>query len=244
MNSCCAQYYIIPQETNCEILDLSTAECNKCSCDCGYLQFESLAPYMSKLSNVNTREEDHINLEAKLRQQIVEVSRLFDVLTNSPQGSFSKAHYQIIKLYGDGSRYLKIPKYIKGTLELYTGEGYKINENSYADIDGYLVLNPCSSKETSCGCTSNCGQHQKTILPAGWKGCLQAKAKFGEDCSISAVRMAIRDYIIELNSFGDAKETNAQGLPVSRGFRAPYSWTSLIDELKRQKTFKNQFSFA
>lgn len=245
MNSCCTLYHIDPQTLG-EPVDIKIEECSGCKCDCGYIQFENLIPYLTKLTNNYTDNQEHINLEAKLRQQVIEISRLFDAQTRVEPGTYSKAHYKIIKLYGDGSRYLKIPEFVKNSLELYTDNGYLINSNSYAYIDGNLVIRPCEHLNSSCGCTNVCGMYQADRLPIGWKGCFQAKAKFGKECSDFAVQLAIKDYILEHNTFGDAKEANFQGFPVSRGFRVPYSWSSLVNTYLQNKlsSLENSFGFA
>lgn len=244
MNSCCTQYYTIPTDeepvilTECEIVN------NSCTCHCGYILYESLAPYLTKLTNNAIKDEDYINFEAKLRQQIIEVSRLFDVETKSEPGTYSKAHYKIITLSGDGTRYLKIPEYIPGTLELYTIDGYLINPNSYIYKDGFLIFNPCQNHTTTCGCSSSCGIYEKQISSPGWNGCFQAKAKFGHECADYAVQLAIRSYIIEYNTYGDVKETNYQGLPISRGFKVPHSWSVTVQKYLETKRSFNAFAFA
>lgn len=244
MNSCCTLYHIDPSTLNQEPVDLTLEECSDCDCHCGYIQFESLAPYLTKLSNTATKDEDHINLEAKLRQQILEVSRLFDVETKSEPGTYSKAHYKVIKIYSDGSRYLKIPEHVNGTLEVYTSDGYLINPQSYGYKDGFLINYPCVSDGVTCGCTDSCGIHQKQNLPPGWNGCLQVKAKFGKECSDYAVQLAVRSYIIEYNTYGDVKETNFQGLPIGRGFKIPHSWSATVQKYLENKRFNNTFAFA
>lgn len=244
MNSCCTRYYTIPEVTG-ERIQLDTLEsCGACDCHCGYILYESLAPHMSKLMNDHTNDDDHNILEAKLRQQIVEVSRMFDLETLAKPGEHSKAHYQIIKLFGDGTRYLKIPEYVDGTLELYTKDGFIINPESYEYKDGFLILNPCINHTSSCGCVDSCGMYQKQNYPPGWNGCLQARAKFGKECSDYAVQLAVRLYIIELNSYGEVRETNYQGLPISRGFKVPHAWDVAVRTYKDKKQSFNTFAFA
>lgn len=245
MNSCCTQFYTIPQTNEKPVDILSLVSCvDRCDCNCGYILYESLAPHMSKLTNEYTKNEDHIALEAKLRQQIIEVSRLFDLETSSRPGEHSSAHYKILKLYGNGSKYLKIPEFVDGTLQLYTADNYLINPDSYAYIDGFLVLNPCVDHSSSCGCTDGCGSYSSTVLTPGWTGCLQAYAKFGKECADQAIQLAIKLYIIELNSYGEVKETNFQGLPIARGFKLPHAWESTIKNYKDKKRAYNTFAFA
>lgn len=245
MNSCCTVFYINDEDSNSALELEEDQQCDECKCHCGYIQFESLAPYMTELSNNFTQDDDYLILEAKLRQQIIEVSRLLDVETNAEFGEYSKAHYKIIDLIGNNTSYLKIPEYVPNTLELYKN-GILINPDSYAYKDGFLIMNPCGNDNntSSCGCTNDCGSHRSEILPKGWKGCYKAKAKFGKICSDPVVQLAVRSYLIELNTYGDVKETNYQGLPISRGFKKPDAWVSLIEKYSNKKKFFNQFGFA
>lgn len=243
MNSCCTTYHIDPIELG-QPIDLDSQECSSCTCHCGYIQFETLAPHIKQLTTGITQDDDYIELEIKLRQQIIETSRLFDVLTKAEPGTYSKSHFKIIKLYGDGTKYLKIPKFIKNTLELYTSNGYLINPKSYYYKDGYLIFGGCDTNHSSCACTTTCGSYTSRKIPSGWTGCLQAKAKFGNDCADDAVKMAVRDYLIEHNLFANAKDTIFNGFPVSRKFRVPDSWSSLIQEYSQDVNFYNRFGFA
>lgn len=244
MNSCCLQYYIIPEEvSDCEVLKLDSSECGDCNCHCGYIQYESLAPYMPKLTNNYTKDEEYILLEAKLRQQIIEISRLFDAETKVEDGTYSKAHYKVAKLFGDSSSYLKIPDFVSGSLELYTENGYLINPSTYLYRDGYIVLKPCSSHSSSCGCNKSCGIYNQPNFSLGWNGCFQAKAKFGKECADQAVQMAVRDFLIEHLTFSDEMEARFGGL-TPRPFRTPYSWTALVQKYLQTKTLHNLFAFA
>lgn len=243
MNSCCTIYHIDPEELGTPV-QVESEECVGCNCHCGYIQFESLAPYLTKITRVSTQDEDHIVLEARLRQQIVEVSRLLDLETKATPGAYSKAHYKVIKVYGDGSRYLKIPEFVAGTLEVYTLSGYKVNPDSYTYKDGLLIFNPCESHTSSCGCTNACGIYQPKRIPSGWKGCLQVKAKFGQECADYAVQMAVRDYLIEHNTFGDIKQQVAEGITIRSSFKRPDSWETVVNQYLNRRKFPNQFAFA
>lgn len=243
MNSCCTLYHIDPDELGTPV-QLESEECVGCNCHCGYIQFESLAPYITKLTDNYTRDDDYINFEAKLRMEILRASRLFDSLTDVEPGTYSLAHYKIIKLYGNGTRYLKIPDFVQGTLELYTDTGVLVNPNSYIYKDGLLIFNPCETHTTTCGCTNACGMYTTKRITAGWKGCLQAKAKFGKRCADQAVEAAITDYVMEHLTFGDIKQQVADGITVARSFKAPYSWVALIEKYRNSKKFPNQFAFA
>lgn len=245
LNSCCAQYYIIPNDSEENIELLESSECSGCVCHCGYIQYESLAPYMPKLTNNYTKDDDHVLLEARLRQQIIEISRLFDAETKVEDGTYSKAHYKILDLYGNGTNYLPVPDFVKGSLKLYTKEGYLINSDSYAYKDGFLVLNPCNSHSSNCGCVASCGayQNQNQNQNIGWGGCFKVKAKFGKECADQAVQMAVRDFLIEHNTFADEKEAKFAGL-VPRPFRVPYSWSKLVEKYLQTKRLNSYFSFA
>jgi hypothetical protein len=76
-------------------------------CNCGYLQFESLLPYLPELNDKLSEDKEKYNeIEIKLRQQIIEVSRLFDMEAGVKSGFFSKAHCTTTKIFtSDGSKY-------------------------------------------------------------------------------------------------------------------------------------------
>jgi hypothetical protein len=246
MNSCCVNYYIIPDEVTepqFEPLEIETSGCSG-YCHCGYIQYESLAPYMPRLTNNATKDEDHILLEARLRQQIVEISRLFDAETKVENGFYSKAHYKVIKLMGNGSIYLSIPEFILNSLELYTQNGYLINPETYYYHDGYLVLKPCNNHSNNCGCSTNCGKYDRPTIQLGWTGSFIAKAKFGKECADIAVQMAVRDYLIEHLTFADHKEVIINGYPIARSFRVPHSWATLVQKYIEGKKLHNYFGFA
>jgi hypothetical protein len=243
MNSCCTIFNLPLDLAEAPTLTVEE-ECAGCDCHCGYIQFESLVPYIPQLSSNHSHDEDYITLEAKLRQQILEISRLFDVETKAEPGTYSKAHTKIVKLYGNGTRYLKIPDFVKGSLELYDANGYLISPESYAYKDGFLIFQPCQSHSTTCGCTSSCGIYNVKKIPAGWKGCLQAKAKFGAECADYAVQMAVRAYVIEFNTFGDQKEATWQGYPVSRSFKIPHAWNVVVQKYLEKKRHFNGFGVA
>jgi hypothetical protein len=245
MESCCLQYYFNPNPTTKpKVLKLDDVDCKKCGCHCGYIQYESLAPYMPQLTNKYTKDADHITTEIKLRQQIVEISRFFDRATNVEDGFYSTAHFDIKKIYGNGSRYLRVPDFIPNSLELYTQDGYLIDSKVYDYIDGSLVINPCQFHESNCGCNSSCGSYNRINSNIGWNGCYQIKAKFGSECSDKAVQMAVRAYLIEFNTFGDQKEATFQGYPVTRSFREPKIWTDLVKKYTEGKRLHSRFGFA
>lgn len=244
MNSCCYNYYeLYDKDSKPKKIEIESSDCAKCGCHCGYIQYESLAPYMSKLSNNFTKDEEHILLEGKIRQQIVEISRLFDAATKVEDGFYSKAHYKVVKLFGNNISYLSIPDFVDGSLELYTEDGYLINSNTYTAKDGYLIINPCTSHSQSCGCHASCGMYSQTANHHVWNGCFQVKAKFGKECADIAVQMAVRDYLIEHLTFADEKDAVFGGLR-ARPFREPHSWTTLIQKYTEGKKLHSYFGFA
>ncbi len=248
MNSCCLNTYIINEEELSDVkkLEIDSSSCNECYCYCGYIQYESLAPYMPKLINTATKDEDYLLLEAKLREQIIEISRLFDAETKVVSGYYSKSHFSIVKLYGDGSSRLSIPDFVSDSLELYTESGYLINPETYYYKDGYLVIKPCTSHSNTCGCSNTCGSYISQVhkFTRGWEGTFQAKARFGNECADMAVRMAVKAYLIEYNTFGDQQEATRLGYPVTRSFRKPDVWITLVKKYTEGKRLNHYFGFA
>lgn len=245
MNSCCLQYYIIPDESSTpDLVETPTSQCSDCSCHCGYIQYESLAPDMPKLMNNFTDDGDHILVEAKLRRQIIEISRLFDAETKASDGFYSKAHTKIVRLIGNGTKHLEIPDFVEGTLQLYTDTGYLINPATYIYKDGFLILDPCRSHTSTCGCNSSCGMYNKSHDYIGWRGCFKAKAKFGKECADYAVQMAVRAYLIEFNTFGDQKQAIKDGFTIARSFKRPDVWNTLVAKYLEGKRLQSYFGFA
>ena len=116
-------------------------------CQCGYIRYENLIPYLpeinDKLKDVNNPESSDL-LELKLREQILEVSRIFDTEAGVKPGFFSKAHYTTTKVFpSNGSRYLKVPEHVEGTLVIRTMDDVVLDESSYGLQGGYVVYYPC-----------------------------------------------------------------------------------------------------
>src|SRR5690349_18227230 len=83
-------------------------------CNCGYVQYESLLPYLKELrDSLNLTNDLSADFEFKLREQITEISRLFDVAAGVTPGYFSKAHYKTTKkVISKNSRYLKLENFV------------------------------------------------------------------------------------------------------------------------------------
>jgi hypothetical protein len=100
---------------------------NCVGCNCGYLLYENLITYMPEIQDaLKADPENYPDLEFKLREQIVEISRLFDMDAGVSPGYFSKAHYKTTKIVAaNGSRYIKIPDFVDDTLEVSLLSMYK-----------------------------------------------------------------------------------------------------------------------
>ena len=136
--------------------------CASC-CNCGYLQYEALMPYLSEIKFLlkNPDQEQALELEFRLREQILEISRLFDMEAGVEPGYFSRAHYKTTKVFPtDRTKYLKIPEFVKGSLEIRTMSNYLLSENSYGFQDGYLVYKPCA-QDTYCSRECGCGTKKR-----------------------------------------------------------------------------------
>ena len=214
-------------------------------CSCGYVQYESLIPYLKEINDaLKTDPEKATELEFKLREKIVAISRLFDMEAGVEPGYFSKSHYQTTKLFAtNGTRYIKIPPFVPGTLEVRTANNFLLNESLYAYSDGFLVYLPCMT-HTSCSCSSSCGS-KRTTQPQPWgDGCYYITARWGNECTDEAVKMAITDYLIEGYRVNDPVIVAATGLPVSRSFRAPHSWDAYITNFKAKRRVFSEFAIA
>ena len=244
----CPIYYIDPTSTTggCSTTSPPVEESNCASCcNCGYLQFESLLPYLGEIGDTQKNDNDKaVELEFKLREQIIEISRLFDIEAGVEPGFFSKSHYKTTKVTtSNGTRYLKVPEYVPGTLEIRNTANVVLDSSSYAYADGFLVYLPCAT-HVSCGCSSGCGE-VKAESPQPWPNtCYQVTARWGSECSNFAVQKAVRDYLIEGFRMQDPIVPNINGIPISRGFKVPHSWASYISNFKKQRAFFTQFAIA
>ncbi len=213
----CPTFYINPESSSgCATAPVDDFQCVDC-CNCGYIQFESLLPYLKEIrSSLRDDIEQSSELEFKLRDQIIEISRLFDIETGVEPGYFSKAHYNTTQVFPtNGSKYIKIPNFVKDTLDVRTTSNHLLNSNSYGFQDGFLVYHPCSA-HYECGCDDGCG-NERTFTPQPWPDtCYKVTARWGKECADQAVQMAIRDYLIEGYRVKDPVIIAATGLPIGR----------------------------
>lgn len=240
----CPIFYTDPESTStCSSTPIDEG-CVEC-CSCGYLQYESLVPYLREIrSSLDDTTEQSVELEFKLREQIIEISRLFDIDAGVSPGFFSKAHYSTTEVFPtNGSKFIKIPDFVKGTLVVRNMSDCILSNDSYGYQDGYLVFKPCEEHLT-CGCHSICG-NPKTKIPQPWPDkCYKISGRWGKDCADFAVQMAIRDYLIEGYRMKDPVVVAATGLPTNRGFRVPHSWSTYIKNFKDKRALFSQFAFA
>lgn len=214
-------------------------------CSCGYLQFEQLLPYLDEIKRITGWDtEKATELEMMLRGQILEVSRLFDRQANVKAGYFSKSHFQTTKVFPtNGTRYIKIPEFVLGTLEVRTNNNQVLSPGSYGFQNGFLTYLPCV-KHTHCGCSWSCHQ-PKSIKPLRWpNACYKITAKWGRDCADPAVQMAVREYLIENYRVQDPVVMQATGIPVNRSFRVPHAWSSYIASFKGERDLFQKFAIA
>lgn len=240
----CPIYYVIPGDTSepsPPIDDVVTCG----GCNCGYLQYEELLPYLRDI-NIKFKEdsEDYIQFEFRLRGQILEVSRLFDMEAGVQPGYFAKGHYKTTKIFttNDG-RFIKIPEFVLGTLEVRTTDDVIVDESTYGYENQHLVYLPCMT-HTACGCDSGC-TNEKLKQPVAWPNkCYKVSAKWGKDCADYAVKMAVRDYLIETYRLQDPIKVLESGLPFQATFRVPHSWSSYLTNFKRRNKFFSGYAIA
>lgn len=214
-------------------------------CHCGYIQYESLIPHLKEIRDAaNIAEEDSIDFEFKLRELIVEVSRLFDIAAGVKAGYFSKAHYFTTRVYPSrGTRYMRIPEHVAGSLELRTLDDVVVDPSYYGYENDHLVFLPCYNT-VNCQCGTGCGQ-EKSPTPIRWPDqCYKVSAKWGKECSDYAVQKAVRDYLIETLRLQDPIIQTANGIPIQRRFMVPHSWELYIKNFKDKKKIFSNFAIA
>ena len=113
-------------------------------CNCGYLQYEGLLSYFAEINDSLAQSpENAVQLEYKLREQIIEISRLFDMDAGVEPGYFSKSHYSTTQIVSsDRTRYLKVPEHVAGTLEVRTMSDQIVPETAYVYKNGFLIFHP------------------------------------------------------------------------------------------------------
>lgn len=240
----CPIFWIPPTPTG--IADPPVDDVIACSgCNCGYLLYENLITYMPEIQDaLKADAETYPDLEFKLREQIVEVSRLFDIDAGVEPGHFSKAHYKTTKIVtSNGSQYIRIPEFVDGTLEVRTLEDIVLDESTYAVENGHLVYYPCV-QHVNCACTCS-GEVSRPQRFLKWpNGCYKITARWGKTCSDFAVQRAIRDYLLEAYRMSDPIVTLANGIPVQRKFQIPHSWDAYIRNFKAKRRIFSEFAIA
>jgi hypothetical protein len=214
-------------------------------CNCGYIQFESLLPYLDEIKRIaKWDKEESDELEMRLREQIIEISRLFDIQAGVKPGFFTKAHFTTTQVFPtNGTRYIKIPDFVQGTMSVRTTDDHLLADGSWGIQDGFLVYLPCSQHIT-CGCSWGCTR-RKSRRPRPWPAaCYKVTARWGLECADMAVQMAIRDYLIETYRVQDPVVIAATGLPISRTFKLPYSWSSYVSNFRAKREIYSKFAFA
>lgn len=223
-------------------VDLTDSTSCACACNCGYVMFENLLLELPELTDVAERNPtQYIKLEAKIRQQIIRISRLFDNEVGVKHGFFSKSHISTITVNSKG-RYLKVPPFVNGTLELFNLDSIPIKPELYATTGEYVMYRPCQqSLNSPCGICSSSSGNNNIIFP---NSCYKVRARWGLECAEKAVEQAIISYIIELQRYGDIEVASQTGLPVARGFKLPHSWESTVDSYRRKRSIHNRYAIA
>lgn len=216
-----------------------------CGCNCGYIQYESLIPYLAEINDsLHLDANKSTEFEFKLREQIAEISRLFDLAAGVTQGYFSKAHYRTTQIYtSNDSRYIRVKPHLSGTLEVRTLDDVLIDPSNYRYQDEHLIYMPCQEHIT-CGCSDTCG-NVKLAVPQSWPDkCYKITAKWGNECADLAVQMAVRDYLIEKYRMQDPVIQLANGISIQRRFMVPHSWDTYLKNFKAKREIFSNFAIA
>lgn len=241
----CPIYLINPDISSGDVSEPpDDSPCINC-CNCGYIQYESLIPYLQEIkSSLKDDAGKAVEFEFKLREQILEISRLFDIEAGVTQGYFSKSHYQTTRVYAtNGTKFIKVPDFVSGTLEIRTLDNVLLDSNSYGFKDGFVIYLPCSN-HSSTWCSTGCG-YPKSQTPVRWPdGCYKVTARWGRECSDMAVQMAVRDYLIEGYRVKDPVVEMVSGIPLTRRFTVPHSWNSYISNFHKKRALHSRFAFA
>jgi len=240
----CPYYYVFAGETT--EPDPPVDDVINCAgCNCGYLQYEGILAYLREINDqIRGDVVKGTELEFKLREQIVEVSRLFDVDAGVSPGYFSKAHYKTTQIFRtDGTQYLKIPPHVEGTLELRSTDDVVIDPATYGFQNGHLVYLPCY-RHTACGCPNTCGTKKRRRAIAWPNACYKVTARWGVECADMAVQKAVRDYLIETYRMDDPIKVLATGIPIQRTFRVPHSWETYIRNFKAKRRIFSGYAIA
>lgn len=216
------------------------------ACNCGYVQFENLLPYLEEIRDKlkQSNQEAYQEFEFRLREQIIEISRLFDIDAGVEPGFFSTAHYSTTQVFPtNGTRFIKIPEFVVNTLEVRTIDNHVLDTGSYGVRDGYLMYLPCQT-HTTCGCNSGC-ELPKSRKPLPWpNACYKVTARWGQACADKAIQMAVREYLIESYRVQDVVDTLTNGITVARTFKPPHSWRTYIDRFTQKRKLFSQFAIV
>lgn len=216
-----------------------------CGCNCGYIQYESLIPYLAEIRDAQHLTPDKsIDFEFKLREQIAEISRLFDISAGVPPGYFSKAHFRTTQVYtSNNSKYIKVGPHLPQTLEVRTLDDVLVDPSTYTYQDEHLIFQPCEA-HVACGCSDMCGNVRLTTPQAWPQRCYKITAKWGSECADLAVQMAVRDYLIEKYRMQDPVTQLANGISIQRKFMVPHSWNTYISNFKGKREIFSNFAIA
>lgn len=251
-NDCCTIFWIDPNslgDANNPPPD-DPVTCTDCNCYCGYLQYESLLPYLPEIrDSLKDDVEKSEEFEFRLREQIIEISRLFDIEAGVSPGYFTKSHFATTRLFNtlnSGGRYLKIPEFVPGTLEVRTNNNFLLSDTSYTYENGFLIYRPCTDTgHRRKGCSLNCGSRRCDPIPIHWPpGCYKITARWGKNCADYAVQMSVRDYLIATYRMSDPLKVLSTGLTVLTGFKVPHAWSTYITNFKAKRALFSQFAFA
>jgi hypothetical protein len=132
---------------------------------------------------------------------------------------------------------------VLGTLEVRTLDDVLINEGTYGFENQHLVFRPCSS-HISCGCPDGCN-NTRIKRETGWPhSCYKVTARWGKECTDFAVKMAVRDYLIETYRMQDPIKQLATGIPFQATFRKPDAWETYMRNFKQRAKFFSQYAIA
>lgn len=241
----CPIYFIIPGTTGDPSPPVDdVVSCG--GCNCGYLQFEDLLPYLKEINDkVKQESEDSNQFEFRLRQEILEVSRLFDNEAGVRPGFFAKGHYKTTQLFTtNGGKFIKIPEFVLGTLEVRTTDDIIIDDTVYGFENQHLVYLPCLEHSTHGCCSLKC-ENSRCKRPIKWPNkCYKVSAKWGKDCADPAVKRAVREYLIETYRLQDPIKMLAANIPFQATFKVPHSWTSYMRHYKERNKFFSQWAVA
>lgn len=229
---------------------VSPPDC-KSQCQCGYVLFESFEKYLPEIAN-RFQGMSRAKIEARLREQILEASRLLDLACEVEPGFFSKAHYNYTQtvIHNGDSRFMRVPPLVQDSGMTVVFDNCKLVSSSlYKYQNGYLIFNPCvTDLASSCSPGDDCVD-MSNQLPAAdrdmpWpRGCYQITARWGNECADLAVRLAVRSYILELYRTVDPQIALQAGFPVfNRSF--PPEWKLVVEKHKGKNTFINQWAIA